>query len=91
MGAYEFDPAAGPDFDGDGDPDSTDGDDDGDGVADGPDCDEFNDAVSQVAAPIGPTLLLDKSGTDATLRWLRGVEGHVSNVYRGTIVPGGAW
>jgi hypothetical protein len=85
MGAYEFDPTAQADFDQDGIPDVSDPDDDNDGVLDGDDCDPFNKSVSQVAGPVGATLFVDKSGTDAVLVWSRAVQGFVSNVYRGEI------
>jgi hypothetical protein len=85
-GAFEFDPAIGPDFDGDGTPDAADPDDDQDGVEDGSDCDPFDGSVSQVAGPIGPTLTVDRSGSDSQLAWQRGVQGFVSNVYRGDLL-----
>jgi hypothetical protein len=94
MGAYEFDLAAGPDFDGDGTPDSLDFDDDDDGVDDLVDCNAFDDAVSQFPGPIGPTLRVNRDspgGTGAVLSWKKGVQGHTSNVYLGTVLSAGPW
>jgi hypothetical protein len=84
-GAYEFDPAAGPDFDGDGIDDLTDSDDDNDGVDDLSDCDPLDNVLTQVAGPTGATISVSKSGFGAVLEWQRGVQGYVSNVYRGDI------
>jgi hypothetical protein len=84
-GAFEFYPAAGPDFDGDGIDDASDPDDDNDGVADGQDCDPNDDALTKIAGPIGATLQIDKTGVTADLTWQRGFQGYVSNVYKGDI------
>jgi len=84
LGAYEFDPNAA-DFDGDGLPDSVDPDDDNDGVNDVSDCDPFNASVAQVAGPVGATLRVDRNGGIAELSWGRGIQGFVSNVYRGDL------
>jgi hypothetical protein len=85
-GAFEFDPAAGPDFDGDGVSDAADPDDDNDGVADGQDCDPFDASLFRLPGPIGPTLAVQRTGSDAELTWSRGVQGFVSNVYRGSLL-----
>ncbi len=83
LGAYEFSP----DFDADGDPNWSDPDDDGDGVPDTQDCAARAKGVS---SPPGKTMMLrvEKSPQGAKIKWFRGREGHTSNVYRGTIVPG---
>ncbi|TDI47473.1 MAG: hypothetical protein E2P01_06890, partial [Acidobacteria bacterium] len=73
------------DFDGDGAGDACDSDDDDDGVLDGADCASLSKGVSSLPSPTGATLTLD-GGASATLRWSRGLQGHTSNVYRGTIV-----
>ncbi len=86
MGAYEFSP----DFDNDGIPNWLDPDDDNDGVPDAQDCAPLNRGTSALPGPIGDTLRLDKSD-GGQLEWLRGVQGHVSNLYRGTIAPGQAF
>ena len=91
LGSYEFDPSAGPDFDGDGTPDSVDTDDDNDSVDDLLDCNAFDSAVSQAPGPIGPTLRVNKDmpgGTGAELEWQKGLEGHTSNFYGGDISSG---
>lgn len=69
------------DFDGDLLGDVCDPDDDNDGVADTADCAPFNGSLSQPAATIGNTLRIDKTG-GTVLTWLRGDQGHVSNLYR---------
>jgi uncharacterized protein YjiK len=82
------------DTDDDGQGDACDSDDDNDGVDDAADCLPAVGSVSQVAGPVGPTLRLEKDtagGGVALLSWLRGDQGHVSNVYRGTVPAGGAW
>jgi hypothetical protein len=86
MGAYEFSP----DFDNDGIPDWLDPDDDNDGVPDAPDCAPLNRGTSTPPGQVGNSLRLDKSG-GGHLKWARGTQGHVSNVYRGTITPGQAF
>ena len=78
------------DSDGDGPGDACDPDDDNDGVEDGSDCAPFDRGVSDVAGPVGFTLRMDDSG-GARLRWLRGYQGHTSNVYRGNLGPGETW
>ncbi len=91
LGAYEYDPAAGPDLDGDGDPDVSDTDDDGDGVDDTIDCDALDNAVSSVPGPVGPRLSVsnDAAGGDVlTVRWPVVAEGRVYNVYRGSFGSG---
>jgi hypothetical protein len=86
LGAYEF----ATDFDQDGQPDWSDPDDDNDGAADAQDCAQFNRGVSAIAGPVGASLRIDRTG-GGTLRWTRGVQGHVSNVYRGTFNSGQPW
>ncbi len=86
LGAYEWG-----DLDGDGIPDGQDPDVDADGVPNASDCAAGTIGVSAVAAMIDATLRLEKSGGVTFLRWLRGRQGHVSNVYRGTIAPQQAW
>ncbi len=79
------------DADGDGLGDACDADDDDDGVTDGLDCAPLVSGVAQLPGPIGATLLASKDapgGGGISLRWARGVQGHVSNVYRGTIAEG---
>jgi len=79
------------DFDGDGAGDACDDDDDGDGASDLTDCAPFMPGVSTAPAPIGSTLRLEREGSRALLGWLRGFQGHTSNVYRGLHVPGLDW
>ena len=86
MGAYEL----APDSDGDGIPDSLDDDDDNDGVLDESDCAPLVRGVSSAPGKVGNALRLDKNG-GGRLRWARGIQGHTSNVYRGTFVPGQPW
>jgi len=74
------------DLDGDGAGNACDPDDDGDGALDGADCAPLVRGVSRVAGDIGNSLRLARSGANTRLQWNRGAEGHVSNVYRGTIV-----
>ena len=78
------------DFDLDGLGDVCDPDDDNDTVADGNDCLPFVKGVSQAAGEVGSSLRIAQPGGQATTRifWARGREGHVSNVYRGTIGAG---
>ena len=86
MGAYEFSP----DFDGDGIPDWRDPDMDNDGVPNAQDCAPLNKGTSAPPGQVLNTLTLDKTG-GGRLSWGRGTQGHVSNVYRGTITPGQTW
>jgi len=78
------------DFDVDGLGDICDPDDDNDTVPDGSDCLPFVKGVSQAAGEIGASLRIAQPGGPATTKvfWARGREGHVSNVYRGTISVG---
>jgi hypothetical protein len=80
------------DSDGDGIGDACDSitDPDGDGVDDAIDCAPLTVGVASKPGAIGPTLQLDKAG-GGTLRWSRAAQGHTSNVYRGTILPGPTW
>jgi hypothetical protein len=74
------------DADSDGPGDVCDADDDNDGVGDTQDCAAFAKGVSSPPGPVGATLRLGKQGADvATLEWDRGIQGHTSNIYRGTI------
>jgi len=86
MGAYEFSP----DFDGDGIPDWQDPDMDNDGVPNAQDCAPLNKGTSAPPGQVLNTLTLDKT-SGGRLIWGRGTQGHVSNVYRGTITPGQSW
>ncbi len=86
MGAYEFSP----DFDGDGLKDWQDPDTDNDGVLNAQDCAPLNKGTSAAPGQVQNTLTLDKTG-GGRLSWGRGIQGHVSNVYRGTRVSGQAW
>ena len=63
---------------------------DSDGVEDGSDCAPFDRGLSEVAGPVGFTLRVDDSG-GARLSWLRGYQGHTSNVYRGNLSSGSVW
>src|SRR5678815_120931 len=67
--------------------DACDPDDDGDGVADGLDCAPVSSGVAHAPGSVGATLRLSKA-SGGTVSWLRGLEGHLSNVYRGTRVVG---
>ena len=80
------------DFDVDGLGDVCDPDDDNDTVPDGSDCLPFVKGVSQIAGEVGASLRIAQPGGQATTTvfWARGREGHVSNVYRGT-VGAGTW
>ncbi len=86
MGAYEF----APDTDGDGIPDVLDDDDDNDGVPDESDCAPLVKGVSSIPGEVEGSLRLDKTG-GGRLSWARGIQGHTTNVYRGTRVPGQPW
>jgi len=88
LGAWEFFSAT--DTDGDGIPDSLDPDDDNDGVPDESDCASLAAGVTQPPDPVGSTLTLDKNG-GGRLRWLRSLQGHTYNVYRGTFGAGQPW
>jgi len=70
------------DFDGDGAGDLCDEDDDNDGVDDVDDCAELTAGVSTAAESVGATLRLDRGPGGTELSWLRGYQGHTSNVYR---------
>lgn len=77
------------DTDGDGAGDPCDPDDDNDGILDQADCAPLLRGVSSPPAPIGDTLRLSKTAGGTALRWGRSLGGHASNVYRGTLPPGG--
>ena len=76
------------DQDGDGVGDICDPDADGDGVAATSDCDDLSPAVAAVPDVIGATLFLTRTPAGAQLEWSRASQGHVSNVYRGTVAVG---
>src|SRR5262245_1245306 len=61
-------------------------DDDGDGVPNAEDCAPLLSGVSTIPQAVGPTLRLDRTG-GGTLRWVRAIQGHVSNVYRSLTLP----
>lgn len=92
VGAYEFDPTAGPDLDSDGVPDVADTDDDGDGVPDVADCDPADSAIAMVPAQLGEGLRADNdvaAGDVLTIAWEALVPtGRAYNVYRGTFGSG---
>ncbi len=71
--------------------DACDPDDDGDGVVDSNDCSPLNSSISQIAGPVGNSLYLSREGAVTELNWGRGLEGHTSNIYRGTFARGQAW
>ena len=79
------------DFDADGIGDLCDPDDADDGVADVDDCLSMDRGVASPAGPVGSTLRLSRAGAITPIRWALGFQGHVSNLYRGTIVPGQDW
>jgi len=83
------------DLDGDGLGDICDPDDDDDTTPDVEDCEPFLKGVSRVAGePVGSALTLFRpllTPQHTTLVWTRGDQGHTSNVFRGTIVPGAPW
>jgi len=79
------------DLDADGIGDACDPDADGDGVADVVDCLPLVRGVAAPAGSIGNTLRLSRAGLITPVDWARAYQGHVSNLYRGTIVPGQAW
>lgn len=78
------------DLDGDGAGDACDPDDDGDGSDDAVDCAPQWAGLSAIPEPVGPTLRLSgpNGPNGSMLRWLRGYQGHVSNVYRDVQVVG---
>ena len=76
------------DADDDGAGDACDADDDADGVEDALDCAPLAPGLAAPPGPIGPTLRLGKSGGVTRLTWSRGVQGHLSHVYRGLGAPG---
>jgi hypothetical protein len=83
------------DLDGDGLGDACDPDDDNDTTPDTEDCEPFLKGVSRAAGePAGSALTLFNPALtpqNTTLVWSRGDQGHVSNVFRGTIVSGAPW
>jgi len=87
LGAYELLL----DSDGDGNPDYLDPDDDNDGVLDAADCAPTVKGVTSVPVPVGPTVLVDRSGGGAAITWVKSINGLVSNVYRGSIDAGAPW
>ncbi len=78
------------DTDGDGVGDACDDDDDADGTDDDPDCARLLPGVSELPGLVGDTLELSRSG-GTLLSWSRGTQGHVSNVYRGTVSTTEPW
>jgi PKD repeat protein len=78
------------DFDLDGYGDACDIDDDGDGVDDLADCAPLVRGVSAPPQPVGSSLRLDHPG-NTELSWLRSLQGHTANVYRGTFIRGVGW
>jgi hypothetical protein len=78
------------DFDQDGLGDVCDPDDDGDGVDDLADCAPLARGVSAAPDPVGASLRLSP-GVETELRWLRSLQGHTANVYRGTLISGAGW
>jgi len=71
--------------------DACDPDDDNDGFIDTEDCAAFNGGVSEAPDPVGNSLRLSNPGLITTLRWSRGLQGHTSNIYRGTFIAGQPW
>jgi len=68
--------------------DPTDFDGDGDGVPDLCDCAPLSPGVAHAPQPVAGTLVMGRSGNTGLLRWQRGIEGHVSNVYRTSMLGG---
>jgi hypothetical protein len=64
---------------------------DSDGAGDLCDCLPASKAVTQVPPQLGAFLEIDKVAGDVTLSWSRAYQGHLSNVYRGTIATGQPW
>ena len=79
------------DTDGDGRGDVCDDDDDGDGIPDVEDCAPLERGLSHPAGPVGDSLRISNPGGQTRLSWFRAEQGPVSNIYRGTIVPGQPW
>ncbi len=77
--------------DGDAFGDLCDDDDDGDGVNDDEDCAPLSSVASTSPGPVGNTLKIRRPGTAALLKWGRGDQGPVSNVYRGNLEIGAPW
>jgi hypothetical protein len=75
------------DRDGDSAGDACDADDDDDGVLDGQDCARLERGVSSPPGPIDFSLRFEKMPA-TMLRWKKGMQGHASHVYRGSILPG---
>lgn len=71
--------------------DACDPDDDNDGVDDLEDCMPLDRGVAGAAGSVGSTLRLSRAGVTTPVRWALGFQGYVSNLYRGTIVPGQSW
>ncbi|MDH3786748.1 MAG: thrombospondin type 3 repeat-containing protein, partial [Acidobacteriota bacterium] len=70
---------------------------DGDGIPDVCDCADLSPGVAFPPGQVGPSLVMGKTNfqpggggtlSQTRLRWSRGIQGHVSNIYRA--VPGGA-
>jgi hypothetical protein len=87
MGAFEFSP----DFDGDGTADWQDPDADNDGVLNASDCAPLNRVISQQPDRVQSSLRINKSGSNATLKWLHAYQAPTYNVYRGTLGGGNAF
>jgi len=58
---------------------------DGDGYGSPCDCRPVDASEAGDPSQLGDTLRVGKTGNTATLGWLRAFQGHVSNVYRGTL------
>jgi len=73
------------DADGDSLGDACDPDADGDGVANEMDCAPLEHGVSLAPGPMGATLRLTRAPGTVQLSWLRAIQGHASNIYRGAL------
>jgi hypothetical protein len=64
---------------------------DGDSAGDSCDCSKHNSSLTVIPPQVGSTLKLEQDSGTTTLRWTRGFQGFLSNVYRGTFQTGEAW
>jgi hypothetical protein len=71
-------------------PNETQTDSDSDGAGDVCDCQASNGALTQVPSLLANYLRLEKEPA-VTVRWTRGYQGFLSNIYRGTFTPGQPW